>query len=92
MAQPLCLHKEKIETFDCSVNFLTVALLALRLQSATVNALFWQESSFHTCVLQVWCFASEYAVLYLAILMYDISNNRAPSKISELFVCFNMIH
>ena len=39
-AQPLCLHKEKIETFDCSINFLTVALLALRLQSATVNVLF----------------------------------------------------
>ena len=29
---------------------------------------------------------------YLAILMYDISNNRAPSKISELFVPSNMIH
>ena len=26
---------------------------------------------------------------YLAILMYDISNNRAPSKISELFVPSN---
>ena len=25
MAQPLCLHKEEIDTFDCSVNVLTVA-------------------------------------------------------------------
>ena len=29
---------------------------------------------------------------YSAILMHDISNNRAPSKISELFVRSNMIH
>ena len=29
---------------------------------------------------------------YSAILMHVISNNRAPSKISELFVCSNMIH
>ena len=29
---------------------------------------------------------------YSAILMHDISNNRARSKISELFVRFNMIH
>ena len=31
-------------------------------------------------------------VKYWAILMHDISNNRAPSKISELFVRSNMIH
>ena len=43
-------------------------------------------------VRQVWCFASEYAVKYSAILMHDISNNRAPSQISELFVRSNMIH
>ena len=29
---------------------------------------------------------------YSATLMHDISNNRAPSKISELFVRSNMIH
>ena len=29
---------------------------------------------------------------YSAILMHDISNNRAPSKISEVFVRSNMIH
>ena len=29
---------------------------------------------------------------YSAILMHDISNNQAPSKISELFVRSNMIH
>ena len=29
---------------------------------------------------------------YSAILMHDISNNRAPSKICELFVRSNMIH
>ena len=29
---------------------------------------------------------------YSAILMHDISNNRAPSNISELFVRSNMIH
>ena len=29
---------------------------------------------------------------YSAILMHDISYNRAPSKISELFVRSNMIH
>ena len=29
---------------------------------------------------------------YSAILMHDISNNRAPSNISELFVLSNMIH
>ena len=29
---------------------------------------------------------------YSAILMHDISSNRAPSKISELFVRSNMIH
>ena len=29
---------------------------------------------------------------YSAILMHDISNNRAPSKISELFVRSNIIH
>ena len=29
---------------------------------------------------------------YSAILMHDISNNRAPSKISELFVSSHMIH
>ena len=29
---------------------------------------------------------------YSAILMHDISNKRAPSRISELFVRSNMIH
>ena len=29
---------------------------------------------------------------YSAILLHDISNNRAPSKISELYVRSNMIH
>ena len=29
---------------------------------------------------------------YSAILMHDITNNRAPSKISEFFVRSNMIH
>ena len=31
--------------------------------SSTANVLFWQENSCHTFVRQVWCFASEYAVL-----------------------------
>ena len=67
-------------------------ILILQKRALRVNVLFWQESSY-AIPRQVWCFASKYAVLwYSAILMHDISDYQAPSKISELFIRSNMIH
>ena len=61
--------------------------------SSTVNVLFWQENSRHSFVRQFGVLPLNMLYFkYSAILMHDISNNRAPSKISELFVRSNMIH
>ena len=78
--------------WEQAANLILNKILILQKRALRVNVLFWQESSY-AIPRQVWYFASKYAVLwYSAILMHDISDYQAPSKISELFVRSNMIH
>ena len=67
----------------------------LILQKGALRLMYFSDSRAHAIPLFVRSGVLPLNMLYFkysAILMHDISYNRAPSKISELFVRSNMIH
>ena len=67
----------------------------LILQKRALRLMYFSDSRAHAIPLFVRSGVLPLNMLYFkysAILMHDITNNRAPSKISEFFVRSNMIH
>lgn len=65
------------------------------LQKRALRLMYFSETRAHAIPLFVRSVVLPLNTLYFkysAILMHDISNKRAPSRISELFVRSNMIH